>query len=166
MMMTIDDDESGLFLQRAREPDALYFAPGHTRFAGREPGLLSQFWLSIFYPSPSALDDLMMVYLNSPAIENHNPQFSVNERLRFKSRRISTGDTVSSQVDSDSSEEESDIESIASTHSIAECESINEWSNFWSLFDFNGHVYALDIDGKKSDLEMIVFSRIKVLLLH
>ena len=45
---------TGLVLERAREPDALYFAPGHTRFAGREPGLLSQFWLGIFYPSPFA----------------------------------------------------------------------------------------------------------------
>ena len=51
-MMTID---SGLFLERAREPDAFYFAPGHIKFAGREPGLLSQFLLDIFYSSPSAL---------------------------------------------------------------------------------------------------------------
>ena len=40
---------TGLFLERAREPDALYFAPGHRIFAGREPGLLSQSWLGIFY---------------------------------------------------------------------------------------------------------------------
>ena len=36
-------EEQYSFLERAREPDALYFAPGHTKFAGREPGLLSQF---------------------------------------------------------------------------------------------------------------------------
>ena len=53
---------SGLFLERAREPDALYFAPEHIKFAGREPGLLSQFWLDIFHSSPSTLDDFMMVY--------------------------------------------------------------------------------------------------------
>ena len=46
-------------MERAREPDALYFAPEQTRFAGREPGLLSQFRLGIFYSRITALDDLM-----------------------------------------------------------------------------------------------------------
>ena len=75
---------AGLFLERAREPDALYFAPGHTRFAGREPGLLSQFWLGIFYPCPSALDDLMMTSMSSSKIEDFkfNSQFSTNEWMR------------------------------------------------------------------------------------
>ena len=45
--------QPGLFLERAREPDALYFAPGHTRLAGREPGLLSPFLLRIFLPNTS-----------------------------------------------------------------------------------------------------------------
>ena len=51
--------ELGLFLERAREPDALCFAPGHTSFAGREPGWLSQFWLDILYSRLSSLDDLL-----------------------------------------------------------------------------------------------------------
>ena len=45
-------NRAGLFLERAREPDALYFAPGHTKFAGREPGLLSQFFAGYFLLEP------------------------------------------------------------------------------------------------------------------
>ena len=35
---------AGLFLERAREPLALYFAAGLSGFAGSEPGWLSQNW--------------------------------------------------------------------------------------------------------------------------
>ena len=55
---------------------------------------------------PSALESLMMVYLNSLAIKNFDPHSSINEWLIVKSHRIS-------KVDRDSSEEQSDIESIA-----------------------------------------------------
>ena len=40
--------EPGLFLERAREPVALYFAVGLSCFAGSEPGGLSHFRLDIF----------------------------------------------------------------------------------------------------------------------
>ena len=36
--------EPGLFLERAREPAALYFAVGLSVFAGPEPGGLSLIW--------------------------------------------------------------------------------------------------------------------------
>ena len=36
------DGWTGLFLERAREPVALYFAVGLSGFAGSEPGWLSQ----------------------------------------------------------------------------------------------------------------------------
>ena len=37
--------------------------------------LLSQFSLGIFYSSPSAFDDLMMEFINSPQIEDLNLQY-------------------------------------------------------------------------------------------
>ena len=40
-----DVNQSGLFLERAREPVALYFAVGLSCFTGSEPGGLSHFWL-------------------------------------------------------------------------------------------------------------------------
>ena len=67
----------------------------------------------------------MMVYINSPAIEDFNPQPSINEWLNSKSRRISKEDTVSEKVASDSSEE-SDVESVCSSDSNEECEPIFE----------------------------------------
>ena len=75
--------------------------------------------------SSSALDDLMMVYINSPAIEDFNPQPSINEWLNSKSRRISKDDTVSEKNACDSSEE-SDVESVCSSDSNEECEPIFE----------------------------------------
>ena len=59
MRLFISDVSPGLFLERPWEPDAVYFAPGHTRFAGRELGLLSQFWLGIFNSRLSSLDNLL-----------------------------------------------------------------------------------------------------------
>ena len=38
----------GLFLERAREPVALFFAVGLSCFACSEPGGLSHFWRDIF----------------------------------------------------------------------------------------------------------------------
>ena len=35
---------AGLYLERAREPEALYFAVGLSLFAGSEPGGLSVIW--------------------------------------------------------------------------------------------------------------------------
>ena len=72
---------------------------------------------------PSALDDLLMVYLNSPPIEDFNPQPAINEWMKTKARRISKDDTSFSQVDTDSSDE-SDSDSVSSTDSIVECKAI------------------------------------------
>ena len=44
----LTDSSPGLFLERAREPVALYFAVGLSCFAGSEPGGLSHFRLDIF----------------------------------------------------------------------------------------------------------------------
>ena len=38
---------TSLFLERAREPEALYFAVGLSLFAGSEPGWLSLIWLDM-----------------------------------------------------------------------------------------------------------------------
>ena len=74
---------------------------------------------------PSALDELMMVYLNSPAIADFDPQPSINEWMKLKARRISKDNVSSSQIDVDSSDE-SENESVCSTASIAVCDSESE----------------------------------------
>ena len=74
---------------------------------------------------PSALDDLMMVYINSPTIEDFDPQLSINEWMKSKARRVSKEDNDNSKVESESSDE-SDCESICSSMSIAECDSISD----------------------------------------
>ena len=57
--------------------------------------MLSQFSLGIFYSSPSAFDDLMMEFINSPQIEDLNQQyFTVYQGMRMKSRRISELNTT------------------------------------------------------------------------
>ena len=72
---------------------------------------------------PSALDDLMMVYINSPEIADFDPQPSINKWMGKKPRRISKEDTANSKVESESSDE-SECESVCSSLSIAECESV------------------------------------------
>ena len=44
---------TGLFLERAREPVALYFAVGLSLFAGSEPGGLSLIWWDMLDSSGS-----------------------------------------------------------------------------------------------------------------
>ena len=76
---------------------------------------------------PAALDDLMMVFINSPEITDFDPQLAIKEWMGSKARRISKEDSAVSQntlIDRESSDE-SDCESVSSI-STAECELIME----------------------------------------
>ena len=73
-MFTVKSDglQAGLILERAREPDALYFALGLSYFASSEPGRLSLIgmdskrfsWLSEIFEKSSSFDSFFDLFTN------------------------------------------------------------------------------------------------------